>query len=129
MMSRNIYNTDENSAAGNRTLNYSFDRLCSDSKLSLDSIPKNFYAEMVIAPNHFTNLGAAFNDTTGFTQSDVFMAERALDDPVYLQPDGSYSYVAGKVFKENGKKFAIVNCYFGDLDNGSFGTNDKNSDF
>ena len=128
MMSRNIYNTDENSAAGNRTLNYSFDRLCSDSKLSLDSIPKNFYAEMVIAPNHFTNLGAAFNDTTGFTQSDVFMAERALDDPVYLQPDGSYSYVAGKVFKENGKKFAIVNCYFGDLDNGSFGTNDKNSD-
>lgn len=133
MMSRNIINNAENTSLDHsvisKTLNYSINRLFTGSYMPKNAVPKNIYAEMFIAPNNFSNAGnAAFNDTSGFVQSDIFTAERALDDPVYLQPNGTYRYVANRVFKESGKKFAIVNSYFGDLEYGSFGTKDKNSE-
>ena len=132
MMSRNIVNNAENTSLDHsvisKTLNYSINRLFTGSYMPKNAVPKNIYAEMFIAPNNFSDTGnAVFNDISGFTQSDIFTAERALDDPVYLLPNGTYRYVANRVFKESGKKFAIVNSYFGDLDYGSFGTRDKNS--
>ncbi len=127
MMSRNMYNSAESTNAAIRTLNYSFYRLYSGSTLQKNIVPMNIYAEMVMAPNAFTKVDTSYNYTGSFTQSDVFMAERALDDPVYLQPNGSYSYVANLVDHDRGKNYAVVNTYFGDLGSGTFGTNMKNN--
>lgn len=127
MMSRNMYTSAENTNAAIRTLNYSFYRLYSSSTLQKNIVPMNIYAEMVMAPNAFTKVDTSYNYTGSFTQSDVFMAERALDDPVYLQPNGSYSYVANLVDHDRGKNYAVVNTYFGDLGSGTFGTNMKNN--
>lgn len=127
MMSRNIYNYVEKNSSAIRTLNYSFNRLYKNGALGTKVVPKNIYAEMVMAPNNFKNLNSTYNDASGFTQSDVFLAERALDDPVYLNNDGTYSYLYNLVDKDRGKKYAVVNSYFGDLGNGTFGSDKENS--
>ena len=127
MMSRNIYNYVEKNSSAIRTLNYSFNRLYKNAALGTKVVPKNIYAEMVMAPNNFKNLDSTYNDASGFTQSDVFLAERALDDPVYLNNDGTYSYLYNLVDKDRGKKYAVVNSYFGDLGNGTFGSDKENS--
>lgn len=127
MMSRNIYNYVEKNSSAIRTLNYSFNRLYKNAALGTKVVPKNIYAEMVMAPNNFKNLNSTYNDASGFTQSDVFLAERALDDPVYLNNDGTYSYLYNLVDKDRGKKYAVVNSYFGDLGNGTFGSDKENS--
>jgi len=125
MMSRNIINNAENSNSGVRTLNYSFGRLLSsDGKLPKNSVPKNIYVMMVAAPDNIQGLASEYSDTTGFTESDPYYAQRALTDPVYLQPNGTYSYSQLAVNKENGKNHAVVNMYFGDLGDGSLGSHE-----
>jgi len=127
MMSRNVTNNagaDTADYDSMRSLNYSINRLFGYDKLTKDKAPKNFYAIMVAAPNAFTaGVSDDYNDTTHFATSDAIYAERALDDPVYLTSDGNYRFLANTVFNESGKKYAVVNAYYGDLKYGSLGSN------
>ena len=138
MMARNvsIYAETHNDAL--RTLNYSITRLLPKSRNSYSStLPKNgtpyaknFYATMVIAPDEFEGHDT-YNDTTNYVASDIIPAERAMDDPVYVQTEGLYDYVVPKdvplVLQEQGKDHAVVNSHFGDLNTGSLGPYGRNS--
>ncbi len=127
MMSRNIIETNENSNLKiyAKTLDYSFYRLISSGnkqyQLSNAGFPVNLYATMTIENDRFDDAHSDYNGTT-LAASDTINAERALDDPVYLQADGSYRYQANLAVKGHGQGFAVVNSYFGDLGNGSVGT-------
>ena len=127
MMARNISNANEvNDSSTNalraRTMNFSFNRLFNGSYLTKNTVPKNFFAVMVVDANRFAGGNNIYNDSTGFATSDAFYAERALDDPLYLTDSGNYRYVANAAFKESGKKYAVVNAYYGDLKYGSLGS-------
>ena len=128
IMSKNLYNNalSNTDISSTRILNYNISRLTNASRfIPTNTIPKNIYAVMVAAPNAFTSgVDESLNDNTGFVQSDVFYAERALDDPVYLTSEGNYRYYTNAAFRESGKKYAVVNAYFGDLKYGSLGSKD-----
>ena len=127
MMSRNIIETNANSNVkyNAKALDYSFYRLISSGsnqyKLLNSGFPVNFYATMTIENDSFDDAHSAYNGTT-LAASDTINAERALDDPVYLQSDGSYRYQQNAAVRGHGQGFAVVNSYFGDLGNGSVGT-------
>ena len=127
MMSRNIIETNANSNVkyNAKALDYSFYRLISSGsnqyKLLNSGFPVNFYATMTIENDSFDDAHSAYNGTT-LAASDTINAERALDDPVYLQSDGSYRYQQNAAIRGHGQGFAVVNSYFGDLGNGSVGT-------
>jgi prepilin-type N-terminal cleavage/methylation domain-containing protein len=128
MMSRNLikYVTSKNSTT-EREFNYSINRLLfKEDKLVTNSLPMNFYATMKAENDNFGDLHTEYNGDT-LAPSDIIYAERALDDPVYLQNDGTdgnevyYSYFANAARQESTVEYAIVNSYFGDLEKGSFG--------
>ncbi len=135
MMARNVCNFAEKNDSALRTMNYSITRLLPESpnkyifKLPVNGVPyaKNFYATMKIAPDAFD--GHDSYDYHGdLTESEVIYAKRALDDPVYSQPEGAYDYVYDElaVNLERGKEHAVVNSHFGDLRNGSLGQYGRN---
>jgi len=137
MMSANVITAAENQAGTLRTLNYSISRLLprdiTAANLSfVSTLPKNgtpfarnFYATMVAEPDLFVGHDT-YNDTTGFAKSDIFTAERALDDPVYRTAQGIYDYDPHAAFLDASKGHAVVNAYFGDLTYGSF-SHDQNA--
>ena len=130
MMSCNLvqYVKSRDNASISKTFDYSINRLINNSnKLLTDKFPRNFYATMTAANDDFGASHSDYNGTTLATLSPIY-AERALDDPVYLQSDGSvdgkvsYSYFEHAAMRENGKEYAVVNSYFSDLNAGSFGS-------
>ncbi len=130
MMSCNLvqYAKSHNDSYTARTLDYSINRLINNSnKLLTDKFPVNIYATMTAENDDFGTTHSDYNGSTLAALSPIY-AERALDDPVYMQSDGSvdgqvsYSYYEHAVGRENGKEYAVVNSYFGDLNAGSFGS-------
>lgn len=130
MMSCNLvqYAKSHNDSYTARTLDYSINRLINNSnKLLTDKFPVNIYATMTAENDDFGTTHSDYNGSTLAALSPIY-AERALDDPVYMQADGSgngqvsYSYFEHAALRENGKEYAVVNSYFGDLDAGSFGS-------
>ena len=130
MMTRNLIKNamSNNNLDTARVLDYSINRLINNSnKLLTDKFPRNFYATMKVENDNFGDSHTEYNGNS-LASTDLIYAERALNDPLYLQNDGSdgnevyYRYFANAAFREAGKEYAIVNSYFGDLEFGSFGT-------
>ena len=130
MMSCNLiqYAKSHNDSYIARTLDYSINRLINNSnKLLTDKFPVNIYATMTAENDDFGTTHSDYNGSTLAALSPIY-AERALDDPVYMQADGSgngqvsYSYFEHAARREDGKEYAVVNSYFGDLNAGSFGS-------
>ncbi|MBP1586658.1 MAG: prepilin-type N-terminal cleavage/methylation domain-containing protein, partial [Lachnospiraceae bacterium] len=130
MMSCNLiqYDKSHNDSFTARTLDYSINRLINNSnKLLTDKFPVNIYATMTAENDDFGTTHSDYNGSTLAALSPIY-AERALDDPVFMQTDGSgngqvsYSYFEHAVIRELGKEYAVVNSYFADLDAGSFGS-------
>ena len=128
MMSRNLIDNAMNPASGTaaetlKTLNYSFHRLTAPNitKLVANGFPTNFYATMFAENDDFGDAYAAYKGTH-IAATDTVYASRALDDPVYYISEGNYRYMDQAASKENGKNYAVVNSYFGDLGTGSVGT-------
>lgn len=127
MMSRNLIENATSPASGQaavtlRTLNYSFHRLtgANVTQLKNTGFATNFYATMIAEGDNFGDSYASYKGDLPAT--DTVYATRALDDPVYLRADGSYRYMDLAATRENGKGYAVVNSYFGDLGGGSVGT-------
>ncbi|MBR3575029.1 MAG: type II secretion system protein [Lachnospiraceae bacterium] len=130
MMSCNLiqYDKTHNDSFTARTLDYSINRLINNSnKLLTDKFPVNIYATMTAENDDFGSTHSDYNGSTLAALSPIY-AERALDDPVYMQADGSgngqvsYSYFEHAARHDDEKGYAVVNSYFADLDAGSFGS-------
>ena len=126
MMARNVIDSDTAYASNARTLNYSFNRLINgtklENKLANNGFPVNLYATMSIEGDDFGSSHSAYNYQGTLAPSGMINAERALNDPVYLTSDGSYWFRENAAIREHGKGYAVVNSYFGDLNDGSVGT-------
>ena len=126
MMSREALYQAENDTAGSRTkgLNYSISRLFADTKgFNKTLSPKNIYVSMTVAEDEFTDSKLAeCNVTSDLPESDETKAIRALNDPVYLQADGSYKVSEHAADRDSSDGYAVVNTYFGDLSAGSLGS-------
>ena len=128
MMSRDAVLRAEKDIAGtgSKGLNYSISRLFEDTEgFNKNLAPKNIYVSMTAAADSFTDPHLAECNVTGdLPGSDAVKAIRALDDPVYLQADGSYKVSEHAADKDSSEGFAVVNTYFGDLSAGSMGSNE-----
>ncbi len=128
MMSRNsLDNARSNNATIEKYFNYSINRILNgtSNQLLFNTLPVNMYVSMIAESDNFGSENAPYNGPNNF-QSDVVFADRALDDPVYYESDGTYVYKPGAAFREAGKGHAVVNTYFGDLEYGSDGTKPTN---
>lgn len=127
MMSRNVIDSiDDNStsASAEKTVNYSINRLLNKTAtyIKYDIMPANIYAEMVV--DNDADFEENYNkDYEGYSLQEQVKAsaQRAYNDPVYLRADGKYYYEKNKAGYDTAEH-AVVNSYFGDLDEGSFGT-------
>ncbi|MBO4610388.1 MAG: type II secretion system protein [Lachnospiraceae bacterium] len=128
MMGRNVIDfAKTGNSTTERLYNFSINRLLNGSTTSLtdNTLPVNMYVSMQAESDNFGTAHAAFNGPTDFS-SDLVIADRALDDPVYYVSEGKYNYVRNAAFREAGAGHAVVNTYFGDLGEGSDGTKPTN---
>ena len=128
MMSREALYLAEKDTAGANTkgLNYSISRLFADTEgFNKTLAPKNIYVSMTVAQDSFTDSKLEeCNVTSDLPDSDEAKASRALDDPVYLQADGSYKVSETAAGRDSSEGYAVVNTYYGDLGPGSMGSDE-----
>lgn len=130
MMSREaLYYLDQNKTTENygKTKSASITRLFSDT-WSLDNTlaPKNITVAVKAEIDSFSDSTlAAHNESAALEASYSEGALRAYDDPVFRQSDGTFKYDVNAAAKDAlAGGFAVVNTYYGDLDEGSFGSKD-----
>ncbi len=128
MMSRDALYKAETDTSGTKTkaLNYSISRLFADTAgFNKTLAPKNIYVSMTAAADAFTDPNLAdCNVTNDIPASDATKATRALDDPVFLQADGTYKVSEHAAGRDSSDGFAVVNTYYGDISIGSMGSNE-----
>ncbi|MCR5128065.1 MAG: prepilin-type N-terminal cleavage/methylation domain-containing protein [Lachnospiraceae bacterium] len=122
MMNRATLYQIEQKKAPDKQFSSSITRFFADTRnLGKALAPRNIYVSMTAAADNFEDSAlVAYNHGGILPESEEVKAVRAYDDPVYASEDG-FLYNPAKVSRDK-EDCAVVNTFFGDLGEGSFGS-------